>query len=95
MKWPETFERIPTTIQAMRWTGDNYNDLKSWGAPVTRINGDNDPDTIWLWVQANQGQLKLELGEWIARDHLGYYPVKDDGHGSPTNYRRIIQDRHA
>ena len=100
MKWPETFERIPTIIQAMRWTGDNFSDLKAWGAPVTfmgeRDGFDESHDAdLWLWVEANKGQLRLELGEWIAKDHLGYYPVKDNGHGCPTNYQRMSQNQHA
>lgn len=92
MKWPQWFQREPTFVQAMRWTGDNYNELKAWGAPVTFFNGGTD---LWLWVEANQGQLRIEEGEWIAKDHLGYYPIKDNGHGRPTNYQPATQDQHA
>ena len=92
MKWPQTYQREPTFVQAMRWTGDNYSDLKAWGAPVTFMGDDGE---LWLWVAANKGQLKLELGEWIAKDHLGFYPIKDNGHGRPTNYQPAQQDQHA
>lgn len=91
MKWPKTFQRKITTIHAMRWTGDNYSDLRAWGAPVTFMADDED---LWLWVAANNGQLRLAEGEWIAQDEHGFYPIKDD-HGTPFNYEELRQDSHA
>jgi hypothetical protein len=84
MKWPILLQRKPTTIRAMRWTGDNYSDIRAWGAPVTfmgqaRAGFDDEyqDHDLWLWVAANGVQMRLEMGEWIALDEIGYYPIKD------------------
>ena len=70
----------------MRWTGDNVNELRAWGAPVTFLG--DQPD-LWLWVEANKGQLRLERGEWILKDNLGFYPVKAGSDGFPANYQEV------
>lgn len=75
MKWPILLRRKPTTIRAMRWTGDNYSDLKAWGASVYL---DTTRGVLVLWVAANNASLDLEEGEWIAHDEIGYYPIKDE-----------------
>ncbi len=31
-----------------------------------------------LYVAANDGWLDVEIGEWIAKDSKGCYPIKDD-----------------
>lgn len=38
-----------------------------------------------LWVSANQTWLPIQIGEWIAQDEHGFYPIKDNG-GKPFNY---------
>lgn len=30
-----------------------------------------------LWVEANSSWLPIEVGEWILRDRIGFYPCKD------------------
>lgn len=30
-----------------------------------------------LWVAANHTWLSIEVGEWVARDAAGFYPIKD------------------
>ena len=87
MKWPILLEKLPVRINAMRWTGDNYSDLKAWGAPVSFLGGG---EKLWLWVQANTAQLPIDLGEWIAKDDLGFYPIKhDDNTNLPRCYREV------
>lgn len=83
MKWPILLQRKPTTIRAMRWTGDNYSDLRAWGAPVTFMGqakfgfDESKEHDLWLWVSANGCQIRLEMGEWIAQDEIGFYPIKN------------------
>jgi hypothetical protein len=31
-----------------------------------------------LWVEANGAHVYIELGEWVAKDEKGFYPIKDD-----------------
>jgi hypothetical protein len=71
----------------MKWTGDNYSDLRQWGAPVCYVQTPqpvfDEFDSPWknelhLWVEANKRQLPLKLGEWIAKDELGFYPIQHE-----------------
>ncbi|QGZ16698.1 hypothetical protein PBI_DEWDROP_50 [Microbacterium phage Dewdrop] len=45
---------------------------------------DDEGEVIWddglahLWVEANLAWLPIELGEWILKDRLGFYPCKDE-----------------
>lgn len=38
---------------------------------------DHEP-TGELWVEANQTWLPIEIGEWVVKDDLGFYPCKDE-----------------
>lgn len=102
MDAPKRYRRIPTEIDAIQWTGDNIEALRRFGARVSheevRSLGQSDCVAchLVLWVEANQAWLPIEIGEWVARDQYGYYPIKDSGHNRPTNYeetqgRLIVQ----
>jgi hypothetical protein len=75
---------IPSEIEAVQYSKDNwaevyeftghfYGDVHSDLVVQTDRHGDS-----YLWVEANQGRLLLEEGEWILRDELGFYPCKND-----------------
>lgn len=83
MKEPRTFERIATVVEAIQWTGDNRQALNDFGCTTAYIGG-----TLRLFVAANQTWLSLEVGEWIASDQYGYYPIKGTAE-APINYREI------
>lgn len=34
--------------------------------------------TAALWVDANSEWLGIVIGEWVAKDRHGFYPIKDD-----------------
>lgn len=71
----QTYRKRPVEIEAVRWTGDNFNELSSWcDDHVTR----NAEGTLRLFVKANTAWLELSTGEWVARDRHGFYPIKDD-----------------
>jgi hypothetical protein len=94
---PKKYQKKPTTIEALQWTGDNLEEMREFcGIRLTRDNYaiqvfnplgtylPATPDqttsfTSELWVAANGGILAIETGEWVAKDDLGYYPIKD-GH---------------
>lgn len=78
-----SFTKRPVTIEAMQWTGNNVQDLWEWvGAdnlygplPVgDPLSPDGSPAR--LYVAANDAWLDLDVGEWIIRDRLGFYPCK-------------------
>jgi hypothetical protein len=89
MKQPKTFQREPTIIEAIQWTGDNRQALDDFGCTVAHYG-----DVLRLFVQANQAWLPLEVGEWIAHDEHGYYPIKDGGE-APCNYREVHHCRNC
>lgn len=86
------YTSIPTTITAIQWTGDNIHALWDWcGAdnvygPVPTIDDADHNQNLHakdvemrparLYVAANDAWLDLEIGEWILKDDLGFYPCK-------------------
>ncbi|QLF83648.1 hypothetical protein SEA_REDWATTLEHOG_145 [Gordonia phage RedWattleHog] len=78
------FVHRPTTIEAMQWTGDNADELSRWmagfgEASALRIYTETGAEQVVLdlYVAANDTWLPLEMGEWVARDVAGFYPIKD------------------
>lgn len=94
MLQPKLFRREPTEILAIQWNGENVSAVQDFvgvveaegvsrgtkGFQVAGIKG-----TASLWIAANQDWLPIEVGEWIACDEHGCYPIKDNG-GKPFNY---------
>jgi hypothetical protein len=83
-----TFERIPGgTLEAVQWTGENAVELNEW-TKTEGSDGQINAGFIWnfgapegparLWVEANGTWLPIEIGEWVAKDSLGFYPIKDE-----------------
>jgi hypothetical protein len=70
---PKRLRRKPTEINAIQWNGENVGPITKFGATIEDRGG-----TLWLWVEANNAWLPLQLGEWIAKDFLGYYPIKQE-----------------
>jgi len=70
----KTYQSRPVRIEAMQWTGDNFDELFGWiGYEIVR-----KPDGLRLFVAANDRWLPLTVGEWVAKDRHGFYPIKDD-----------------
>lgn len=74
-----TYTKRPGSVEALQYTGAQPNtaDLFDW------TDGDFQPGNgsaempPRLWVAANKSWLPLEEGEWVAKDSLGFYPIKD------------------
>lgn len=86
MPW---FKSRVIDIQAVQWTGDNPNEIKSFvGNISTGESGFLLPDEITgelvkqysglLWIEANTNWSGIETGEWVLHDSEGFYPCKDD-----------------
>lgn len=88
MTTPRRFRKRPVVVEAVQWTGFNLEELREWGAtttfdqsgPARRVvpapGGPGSP--LNLWVEANGAWLPIDPGEWVVRDRLGFYPVKDE-----------------
>ena len=71
----QVYVSVPTQIRALRWTGTNGEAIKNWtgGFEYGPIDG-----SAVLWVDANHAWIEIEIGEWVAQDTHGFYPIKDD-----------------
>lgn len=70
---PKRYIKDPVTVEALRWTGDNYAEVKAWVGDDFDINyedsGVNHLYTVdWDWVP-------IATGDWIVRDELGFRPI--------------------
>lgn len=83
------FDSKPTQIEAVQFTGDNLlevqefvgtlEDGNTFGFRRTKSQQKEWPKgtaVAKLWVAANQEWLGIEVGEWIAKDEFGFYPIK-------------------
>jgi hypothetical protein len=85
---PATYRSMPSEIDAIQWTGNNGIAVANFVGPqpsssmcgfqVTERFGQPGPDEAKLWVQANKEWLNIEPTEWVARDEIGFYPIKDE-----------------
>lgn len=84
MDQPKLYQRKPTQLEAIQFTGENDDAIKAFGAEVKRT--DIAGKVLSLFVAANNGWLDLQVGEWIAKDDFGYYPIKDE------QFKRVYEE---
>ena len=83
----KTYRRRPTDIEAVQWTGENAAEIADWvgtgpgrNGPISKF----DDSMVFpggkarLFVDANDGWRDIEVGEWVAKDVKGFYPIKAD-----------------
>ena len=71
-------------VEAIQWTGDNpyaVRDFTGTHEPDPERGGNHYVFTTQsghgeLYVAANKAWLDLEIGEWVIKDSLGFYPCK-------------------
>ena len=84
---PRTYITKIVEREAIRWTGENADLVKAFVGTVNEGYNKNqeafscDPENgahfDRLYVAANREWLALDIGEWIIKDDLGFYPCKD------------------
>jgi len=83
------FRKIPVTIDAIQWTGENLRDVINFtdGQPDTRTHHagmmwDQYADLVardGLKIFTLEGEMNASVGDWIIRGIKGeYYPCKPD-----------------
>lgn len=70
------FRKKPVVIEAVRWTGENYDDLDAIGCfqrgSIRRVDGG-------LPIRTLEGEMVASVGDWIIRGIKGeLYPCKPD-----------------
>lgn len=68
----EKWRKKPVVVEAIRWTGDNFNDVKMWSGDVGLVEG-------VLCVCTLEGQMVAAVGDYIIKGVNGeFYPCKYD-----------------
>lgn len=75
------YTSIPTTISALQWRGD-VDQMWDWTTPAAFYGPipaeyRRAATPARLYVAANNAWVDLDIGEWVIRDDLGFYPCKD------------------
>lgn len=72
----KTFVKKPVKVQAVRWTGDNYEELADFVGHI-RFVYSLDKDSVI--IETLEGDHYARKGDWIIRDVNGeFYPCKPD-----------------
>lgn len=87
------FRKKPVVIEAVQWTGDNWNEVHEFssvfdpvgGVPAQYVSGDvENLNNGWegrtpLLIETLEGTMRAEIGDWIIKGVNGeFYPCKPD-----------------
>ncbi len=69
------FRKKPIVVDAIRYTGDNLDELRAFVPECHRHNKVNEP----LGIITLEGVMTISEGDWVIRGAVGeYYPCKPD-----------------
>lgn len=73
----KTFVKKPIEVQAVQWTGFNYDEVCNFiGHHTTFLYGDIGP---YLIIETLEGDHIVRAGDWVIRGITGeFYPCKPD-----------------
>ncbi|MGS2592213.1 hypothetical protein [Streptomyces hebeiensis] len=61
----------PVLVHAVKWTGDNFAEIKLWGGSLVFLRDGN------LFVHTINGVVPALVGDWITRGTQGeFYPIR-------------------
>lgn len=60
----------PVIVEAIRWTGENFDELRLWGGEDISRREDRDTE---LRVEEDDGFCFALIGDWIVKDHAGRF----------------------
>lgn len=76
------FRKKPVVIEAMQWTGENYDAICQFtGKKLERTKLTFSPMGIFdqLTIPTLEGDHRANVGDWIIKGVKGeFYPIKDD-----------------
>lgn len=73
------YERIPTTIEAVHWTGENTHEVTTFGGG--KVSVDKRPLQLLAGAHGAQGWVEVPIGHWILRnpgDTSDMWPCDND-----------------
>lgn len=83
------FRKLPVVVDAVQFTGDNWDEL-------SEHFGDFEVDSVWvdgdnLVLVTLEGEMTAKVGDWIVRGVKGeFYPCKPDIF--EQTYERVFSD---
>lgn len=75
------FRKKPVVIDAIRWTGDNYDEINNWtDSRFQMITLPDQPEmTARIYDVLHETWVLLRDGDWVIRGVRGeYYPCAND-----------------
>jgi hypothetical protein len=67
------YRKKPVEIDAIRWTGENRDEIAAWSGGEIRCVG------RFALVQTLEGEMRGDVGDWFIRGVAGeLYPCKND-----------------
>lgn len=73
---PRFFQKKPVTIQAVQWTGDNWEDLAHY---IMYKGGFAELRHGKVFIQTLEGTMAADVNDWIICGVKGeFYPCKPD-----------------
>lgn len=74
------FRKKPIEVEAIQWTGNNLDELKTWGAPATILPATSGESLIIGTLEDGPNSEAVHvasLNDWIIRGVAGeFYPCK-------------------
>ena len=70
-----TVRKKPVVVEAVLWTGSNWDELVEWCPYGISCMGDNKP----INVDTLEGKMRCEVGDYLINGVDGeYYPIKKE-----------------
>lgn len=73
MDRPARYRKKPVEVDALQWTGSNWEALERFAGAHVRFHGGD----IDVWIEkSNTWRQALPVGDWVIgeRDGVGFYP---------------------
>jgi len=76
---PKFYRKKPVLVQAIKWTGDNYDDVCKF--VEQKLHTDKEGTGVYqnIIIETLEGTMRASMGDFIIRGVKGeYYPCKPD-----------------
>lgn len=69
----------PLIIEAVRWVGDNFNEVRDFCPEASFLNDFKAPDNGYFIISTKEGKMSCSVGDYIIKGIVGeFYPCKSD-----------------
>jgi hypothetical protein len=73
------YRKKPVVIDAIKWTGDNWDELELWCPYGLTCQRDIGSKKYVIVIDTLEGRMRADVGDWIIKGIKGeFYPIKND-----------------